>query len=88
MEINPPSLYSAFGNEASLFMEAVDFYEKTYWDAPSKKLMADPDIYRGIHTFFREAAHILLSPDSPCGCMVVLAAINAVRLLPDRYSKV
>lgn len=88
MEINPPSLYSAFGNEASLFMEAVDFYEKTYWDAPSKKLMADPDIYRGIHTFFREAAYILLSPDSPCGCMVVLAAINAVRLLPDRYSKV
>ncbi len=41
MEINPPSLYSAFGNKASLFMEAVSFYEKTYWDAPSKKLMAE-----------------------------------------------
>ncbi len=76
MEINPPSLYSAFGNKASLFMEAVDFYEKTYWEAPSKKLMPDPDIYHGIGTFFREAAHILLSPDTPCGCMVVLAAIN------------
>ncbi len=76
MEINPPSLYSAFGNKASLFMEAVNFYEKTYWDAPSKKLMAEPDIHRGIDEFFREAAHILLSPDSPCGCMVVLAAIN------------
>lgn len=76
MEINPPSLYSAFGNKAKLFLEAVHFYEKTYWEVPSKKLMADPDIYRGIEVFFREAPYILLSPDSPCGCMVVLAAIN------------
>lgn len=76
MEINPPSLYSAFGNKAKLFLEAVNFYEKAYWETPSKKLMADPDIYRGIEVFFREAAHILLSPNAPCGCMVVLAAIN------------
>lgn len=76
MEINPPSLYSAFGNKSKLFLEAVNFYEKKYWDAPSKKLMSDPDIYRGIEVFFREAAHILVSPDSPCGCMVVLATIN------------
>ena len=76
MGINPPSLYSAFGNKAKLFLEAVNFYEKNYWDAPSKKLMSAPDIYQGIEVFFREAAHILLSPDSPCGCMVVLATIN------------
>lgn len=76
MGINPPSLYSAFGNKAKLFLEAVNFYEKTYWEAPSKKLMSDPDIYRGIEVFFQEAAHILVSPDSPCGCMVVLATIN------------
>lgn len=76
MEINPPSLYSAFGNKAKLFLEAVNFYEQAYWEAPSKKLMADPDIYRGIAIFFREAAQILLSPNAPCGCMVVLATIN------------
>lgn len=76
MEIKPPSLYAAFGNKAKLFLEAVNFYEKTYWEAPSKKCMSDPDVYRGLEVFFREAAHILLSPDSPCGCMVVLATIN------------
>lgn len=76
MGINAPSLYSTFGNKAELFLEAVNFYEKTYWDAPSKKFMANPDVYRGLDDFFREAARILLSPDSPCGCMVVLAAIN------------
>lgn len=76
MEINPPSLYSAFGNKASLFLEAVSFYEKTYWDDASRKLMTEPDIYRAFADFFKDSARILLSPDSPCGCMVVLGAIN------------
>lgn len=76
MEINPPSLYSAFGNKASLFREAVDFYEKTYWQAPSNKFMEEADIYRAVGDFFQESARLLLSPDLPCGCMVVLAAIN------------
>jgi Transcriptional regulator len=76
MGINAPSLYAAFGNKAKLFLEAVLFYEKTYWEAPVKKFMSEPDLYQGIDDFFREAARIFLSPDSPCGCMVVLAAIN------------
>lgn len=76
MGINPPSLYSAFGNKAKLFLEAVNFYEKTYWEAPSQKLRTEPDVYKAIDDFFRESAHILLSPETPCGCMVVLAAIN------------
>lgn len=76
MGINAPSLYSTFGNKAKLFLEAVNFYEKTYWEAPSKKFMDNPDLYQGLDEFFREAARILLAPNSPCGCMVVLAAIN------------
>lgn len=76
MGINAPSLYAAFGNKASLFLEAVQFYETTYWEAPSKKLMAEPDIYRAIADFFADSARILLAPHCPCGCMVVLAAIN------------
>lgn len=76
MGINAPSLYATFGNKASLFLEAVRFYEAKYWDAPSKKLMEGADLYQDFNEFFHEAAHILLSPDSPCGCMVVLAAIN------------
>lgn len=76
MGINAPSLYATFGNKASLFLEAVQFYEAKYWDAPSKKLVEGADLYHDIDGFFRESARILLSPDSPCGCMVVLAAIN------------
>ncbi len=76
MEINAPSLYATFGNKSKLFLEAVHFYEKTYWEAPSRRFMAEPDVRKGIDNFFRESAKILVSPDSPCGCMVVLAAIN------------
>lgn len=76
MEINPPSLYSAFGNKAKLFMEAVSYYERVYWKSTWERLEEEPDITRAIDNFFSEAAEILLSPSAPCGCMVVLAAIN------------
>lgn len=76
MEINPPSLYSAFGNKAKLFLEAVSYYERVYWKATWERLEEEPDIMQAIDHFFSEAAGILLSPSVPCGCMVVLAAIN------------
>ncbi|WP_312182213.1 TetR/AcrR family transcriptional regulator [Pantoea sp. CTOTU46764] len=76
MEINPPSLYSAFGNKAKLFLEAVSYYEKVYWKATWERLEEVEDIHQAIDNFFSESADILLSPSAPCGCMVVLAAIN------------
>jgi len=76
MEINPPSLYSAFGNKARLFIEAVNYYERVYWQATWARLEETQEITEAIDRFFSEAADILLSPSAPCGCMVVLAAIN------------
>lgn len=76
MCINPPSLYATFGNKASLFLEALHHYEHTYWDEPAKRFLAEPNVYGAVENFFNEAAKILLSPETPCGCMVVLAAVN------------
>lgn len=76
MEINPPSLYAAFGNKAQLFMEAVNHYGKVYWEATWDRMDQEPNPHRSIAEFFREAAGILSSATAPCGCMVVLAAIN------------
>ena len=76
MGIKAPSLYAAFGNKAGLFLEAVDHYEKTYWAEVEARFMAEPDLYRAVADFFNEAARILLSPETPCGCLVVLAAVN------------
>ena len=76
MGINAPSLYAAFGNKSRLFLEAVTFYEKHYWSAPARRFMAEKDFYLAVSRFFAEAASILLSANTPCGCMVVLAAVN------------
>ena len=76
MGINPPSLYRAFGNKSQLFLEALKYYEEKYWAIPSKNFLDNPDIYKGIEDFFQEAATIILSPQTPCGCMAVVAAVN------------
>lgn len=76
MEINPPSLYSAFGNKAQLFLEAARHYKKLYWKPAWERLASNPDIYAGMAGFFREAAGIVTSQDAPCGCLIILAATN------------
>ncbi|WP_336492049.1 TetR/AcrR family transcriptional regulator [Methylobacterium nigriterrae] len=76
MGINPPSLYAAFGNKASLFMEAVKHYETTYWAAPWQKLAEEPSLRTAMERFLLDAAAVLSSLDAPCGCMVVLATAN------------
>ena len=76
MGIKAPSLYAAFGNKAGLFLEAVEYYEKTYWAEVEARFLAEPDLYRAVADFFSDAATLLLSPETPCGCLVVLAAVN------------
>lgn len=79
MGINPPSLYGEFGNKSQLFMAAVDYYERTYWNANRDAMATEADVRKAISKFFAEAARILTSQDVPCGCLVVTAAVN----IPD-----
>lgn len=81
--IRPPSLYAAFGSKAELFIEAARFYEHIYWDDVWARLEKEPDVYKAIGRFFEEAADILLSDSAPCGCLVVLAAINVSSSAPQ-----
>lgn len=76
MEINPPSLYAAFGSKAQLFMEAVEHYERIYWDAAWERMADVADVHEAIAGFFQDAVRILTSQDAPCGCLVILAATN------------
>lgn len=76
MGINPPSLYAAFGNKARLFLEAVAHYETTFWDSTWERMDSEPDVVSAIGNFFHTSASILTETEAPCGCMVVLAAVN------------
>lgn len=77
MGIKPPSFYAAFKNKETLFLEAVHFYEARYWTDVLKRLEAsDKPLDVALAAFFEEATAILLNPENPSGCMVVLAAVN------------
>lgn len=83
MAIKPPSLYAAFGNKAQLFLEAVNYYESAYWGRAWEKFEREPDVRTAVCTLFEDAAEILSSHSAPCGCMVVLAAINVSPSSPE-----
>ena len=76
MGISPPSLYAAFGNKAQLFLEAANYYERVFWTDARARIEMEPEVRKAITGFFLEAAAILTSSAAPCGCLVVLAAIN------------
>lgn len=76
MGLTPPSLYAAFGNKEKLFLEVIQYYEATYWDATWQELEEEPDLYKAIKNFFKKAVKIMVAKNMPSGCMVVLAAIN------------
>ena len=75
--LTPPSLYAAFGSKEQLFCQVVDAYETKYWDGIKLRLVQSEHFKSGVMEFFREAAQILTLNDTPCGCLVVLATINA-----------
>lgn len=75
--INPPSFYAAFGCKETLFLEAVRYYEKNYWtDLLTEFEESRLPLTQSLRIFFEKAAAVLLNPDNPNGCMVVLAAVN------------
>lgn len=76
MGINPPSLYAAFGNKTALFLEAVEHYAKKYWTEPCKRFQEQPDLKRAVRDFFMDAANLLVSPQHPCGCVIILGTVN------------
>jgi AcrR family transcriptional regulator len=74
LEISPPSLYAAFGNKASLFMEAVQHYEKVHWSRIWEELRLAKDTRSAFESFFENSAAVLSSRNPPCGCLVMLAS--------------
>lgn len=76
MGIASASIYCAYGNKSSLFLEALQYYQKTYWDPLYEEFKQTADIHEATSHFFAEAAHILMSPNAPCGCLIVMGFLN------------
>lgn len=75
MGINSPSLYAAFGSKEALFREAADLYGDcgNVW----REIERAPTAREGVAALLRGSARGLSDPDTPRGCMIVLAGIGA-----------
>lgn len=76
IDINPPSLYAAFGDKKRLFAEVVDRYQARHGGFAARALTEERTAERAIRRLLSEAAAVFTDPDSPPGCMVVTAAMN------------
>lgn len=76
MEINSPSLYAAFGCKEELFREAVAYYNETLGVTAAAHLRDQPTAREAIAAVLRHHAVVFCDPETPRGCMIVLAATS------------
>lgn len=74
MDINPPSLYAAFGDKEHLFLEAVERYQRRRGDTMRKVFSDAPTARAAIEQFLAVAAAELACSTHPRGCMLELSA--------------
>ncbi|MFH0178086.1 TetR/AcrR family transcriptional regulator [Streptomyces cacaoi] len=76
MGISPPSLYAAFGDKRTLFVEVVDRYGDTFGAFMNKALDDASDTRTGFADMLEAAAVSYTDPHHPAGCLVITAATN------------
>ena len=76
MDINPPSLYAAFGDKEKLFLEAVERYEQQRRQTVTKVFDEAPTAKQAVHRLLREAAGELACSSHPRGCLLVMSDTN------------
>jgi AcrR family transcriptional regulator len=74
MGIGAPSLYAAFGSKEQLFREAVERYDRLDGAYTERALREQPTARAAIEAMLRDNARAYADPDTPPGCMIVLAA--------------
>lgn len=78
MGINSPSLYAAFGSKEELYREAIAHFAATESDAILSPLREAETARAAIEGYLLASAATFTRPGRPPGCMVVMAAVNAV----------
>jgi TetR/AcrR family transcriptional regulator, copper-responsive repressor len=76
MDLNPPSIYGAFGDKRALFEESVDAYQKGPGCFAERAMSEETDTRRAFERLLMDAAANFTDGTHPPGCMVVLSALN------------
>lgn len=76
LNVTPPSLYAAFGNKESLFLEAVEVYSAEADQIITEIYDQAATAREAVRNFLLAAAKLYTNPDCPGGCFVLTAATN------------
>jgi AcrR family transcriptional regulator len=74
--IGAPSLYSAFGDKRTLFLDALDRYLRSYGAFTQRALAEEHNARNAVERLLHEAATAYTRPDRPPGCLLITAATN------------
>ncbi|GAA4244713.1 TetR/AcrR family transcriptional regulator [Dactylosporangium darangshiense] len=74
--IGAPSLYAAFRDKRSLFIEALERYMRTYAAFIERALTEEPSARAAVERLLRDAAAAYTRADRPHGCLLISAATN------------
>lgn len=70
MDINRPSLYSAFTDKEQLFLSVIDRYRTKFLAKPTQLFMAAPTLSEGLPKFFQAMGDVIINDETPPGCMI------------------
>jgi AcrR family transcriptional regulator len=73
MNVNPPSLYAAFGDKEKLYLEAVEFYRVQRGEHIRQVMGQAPTARAAVEAALREAAQEFSRRDSPAGCLLTMS---------------
>jgi AcrR family transcriptional regulator len=74
MEIASASIYACFGSKQELFRQTVALYGTIAGEPPQCALREQPTARAAIEAMLRATADSITQPDTPHGCMLILAA--------------
>ncbi|WP_327287369.1 TetR/AcrR family transcriptional regulator [Streptomyces sp. NBC_01198] len=74
MGIASASIYACFGSKEELFRKVMALYGTTSGEPPRRALREQPTARGAIHAMLRATADEITRPDTPHGCMLILAA--------------
>jgi AcrR family transcriptional regulator len=77
MGITTQSLYAAFQSKEKLYGQALDHYISNFGSFMVEALVAESSVIISLQRFFRKAAQVFASKDTPRGCMISSGALAA-----------
>lgn len=75
MNMNPPSIYAAFGDKKSLFLKALNLYVGELSEIESF-FAVSPSAYDATETLLKRSAHRFTGEETPSGCMLASAVAS------------